>query len=76
MSAMRAAKARRRAEKMAAGLSEREPKLIRWYPFEYGVRDNRTGETCFRDLVSVRQAAKALGLILKHLQPTDGFSLK
>ena len=40
--------------------------MERWHRFEYGVCDKRTGETHFRDLVSVRQAAKALGLILKH----------
>jgi hypothetical protein len=50
----------------AANRPEPEPKMQRWHRFEYGVRDKRTGETHFRDLVSVRQAAKALGLILKY----------
>lgn len=63
---MRAAKARKREEMAAAGLLEREPKMVRWHRFEYGVRDKQTGEVHFRDLVSVRQAAKALGLILKY----------
>jgi hypothetical protein len=40
--------------------------MQRWHRFQYGVRDKVTGETHFRDLVSVRQAAKALSLILKH----------
>lgn len=62
---MRAAKARIRQERIAAGLLEPEPELKRWSPFEYAVRDKRTGETGWHDLVSVRQAAKAMGLILK-----------
>jgi hypothetical protein len=49
-------------------LIEREPKLVRWYRFEFGVRDKLTGETQFVDLKSARHAAKALGLILKHYQ--------
>ena len=39
--------------------------MERWCRFEFGVRDKLNGEMHFRDLVSVRQAAKALGLILK-----------
>ncbi len=42
-------------------------KLERYYPLEFGVRNKRTGETCFVDLKSVRHAAKALSLILKFL---------
>jgi hypothetical protein len=45
---------------------EGEPKMVRWHRFEYGVRDKRTGEEHWRDLVSVRQASKALGLIRKY----------
>ena len=44
-----------------------EPKFIRAYPFEFGVRNKQTGETAWHDLVSVRHAAKALGLILKYI---------
>jgi hypothetical protein len=44
---------------------EPEPKLERYFPLEFGVRVKATGETHFHDLVSVRHAAKALGLILK-----------
>ncbi len=58
---LRAAKARKRLEHPP----EHEPKMERYYPLEYGVRVKATGETHFRDLVSVRQAAKALGLILR-----------
>ena len=63
---MRAAKARSRQERIDAGLLEREPKFERHYPLEFGVRVKATGETHFHDLVSVRYATKALGLILKH----------
>lgn len=44
---------------------EPEPRMERWYRFEYGVRDTLSGETHFRPLVSVRQAARALGLVIK-----------
>jgi hypothetical protein len=63
---MRDAKARIRQERIAAGLLEREPKLERYFPLEFGVRVKATGETHFHDLVSIRHAAKALGLILKY----------
>jgi hypothetical protein len=65
LSVMRAAKARKRIEHIAEGWDP-EPKLERWYRFEFGVRDKATGETHFTDLKSVRHAAKAIGLILKH----------
>jgi len=55
-----------RQERIAAGLLEREPKLERYYPLEFGVRVKATSETHFVDLKSVRHAAKALGLILKY----------
>jgi hypothetical protein len=66
MAAMRAAKARKRQERIDAGLLEREPKMERWHRFQYGVRDKLNGEEHWRDLVSARQAAKAFGLILQH----------
>lgn len=67
MANMRAAKARKRQALIESGLLEREPKLERWHRFEFGVRDKATGETAWHDLVSVRHAAKALGLILKFI---------
>lgn len=67
MSNMRAAKERKRRERAAAGLLEREPKMVRWHRFQYGVKDKQTGEIHWRDLVSVRQAAKALSLIIKFV---------
>ena len=60
-------KAEIRQERIAAGLIEREPKLERHYRFEIGIRNKATGETCFVDLKSARQAHKIAGLILKHL---------
>ena len=69
MSAMRAAKARKRQEQIADGRGEREPKFTRYHPFEFGVRVKATGETHFTDLRSARHAATALGLILKFYEP-------
>lgn len=61
MANMRAAKERKRLENPP----EREPKLVRWFPLELGVRDKRNGETAWIDLRSVRDAAKRLRVILK-----------
>ena len=44
-----------------------EPKMLPWRRFRYGVQDKLTGETHWRDLTSVRQAAKALSLISKYI---------
>ena len=68
MARMRAAKARKRQRLIDEGLLEREPRMLRYCRFAYGVRDKLTGETHWRDLVSVRQAYKALGLIVKFCQ--------
>lgn len=59
--------ARARWDRYHATQPEREPRMVRDYRFEFGVRDKETGETHWHDLVSVRHAAKALGLILKYL---------
>ena len=59
-------KAELRAERIAAGWTP-EPKFVRAYPFEIGIRNKQTGETCFVDLKSARQAHKIAGLILKYL---------
>lgn len=66
LAVMRAAKARIRQERMAAGLLEREPRMVRWFPLELGVRDKVSGETAWVDLRSVRDAAKRLAVILKY----------
>ena len=66
MAHWRRRKAEIRQERIAAGLLEREPKLQRYYPLEFGVRVKATGETHFVDLKSVRHAARALGLVLKY----------
>src|SRR6185503_5599090 len=68
MTNMRAAKARRRQERIAAGLLEREPKMVRWFPLELGVREKITGEAVWMDLRSVRDAARRLGVVLKFYQ--------
>ena len=62
----RDAKERKRLERIAAGWRP-EPKMVRTYRFEFGVRNKNTGETAWHDLVSVRHAAKAMGLVLKFL---------
>ena len=59
---MRAAKERRRMER---GPVEPEPKLVRWHPFEFAVRDKRTGEVAWHDLVSVRHAELAFRALLQ-----------
>jgi hypothetical protein len=48
--------------------------MQRYFPLEYGVRVKGTGEIHWRDLASVRQAAKALGLILKFCPEGSGIS--
>ena len=68
MANWRAAKARKRQAMIDAGLLEREPVMVRFYPLEFGVRRKGDGETHWHDLKSVRHAAKALGLILKYCQ--------
>lgn len=48
-------------------LREPEPKLARYYPFEFGIREKATGDTAFRDFVSVRDAARRLGVMQGYL---------
>ena len=62
---MRAAKERKRL----ANPVEREPKMVRWFPLELGIRDKLTGETCWIDLKSARDAVKRITVILKYYQP-------
>jgi hypothetical protein len=59
---MRAEKERKRL----ANATEREPQMKRWHRYEYAVRDKQTGDTAWADIVSVRNASKAISLILKH----------
>ena len=61
---MRAAKERKRLENPP----EREPKLVRWFPLEFGVRDKRTGETVWMDLRSTRDVAKRVAVVVKYYQ--------
>ena len=68
MANWRAAKARKRQERISQGLVELgPPKMRRYYPLEFGVRVKATGDTHFTDLKSVRHASKALGLVLKYI---------
>lgn len=62
LSQMRAAKEHKRLER---GPAEPEPKLVRWCPFEFAVRDKRTGEVAWHDLVSVRHAEIAFRHLLQ-----------
>lgn len=62
MENMRAAKERKRLEYPV----ELEPKLVRWYPLEFGVRDKRNGETVWMDLKSTRDVAKRIAVLLKY----------
>jgi len=62
--------ARIRWEKWRADADNRpepEPKMERFYPLQFGLRNKLTGEFAWVDLKSVRHAAKALGLALKYL---------
>lgn len=68
MANWRAAKARKRQARIAAGWTP-EPKMVRWFPLELGVRDKRTGETAWIDLRSVRDASRRLSAILHHYLP-------
>ncbi len=43
-----------------------EPKMVRAYPLEFGVRNKATGEVAWTDLKSVRDAAKRIGMVLKY----------
>lgn len=65
LAAMRQAKARKRLENPP----EHEPKFLPWYPLELGIRDKATGETCWIDLKSCRDAAKRIAVILKFYTP-------
>lgn len=61
---MRAAKERKRL----ANPVEREPKFIRWFPLELGLRDKRTGDVAWCDFRSVRDAAKRLSVVQTFYQ--------
>lgn len=63
---MRAAKARKRQELIAAGLWEAEPKMERYYPLSMTITNKATGESATCDLKSVRDASRRLAVILKY----------
>lgn len=63
LAVMRAAKERKRLENPPPA---REPKLVRWYPLEFCVRDKRTGHTSqWHDLRSARRMARQAALLLR-----------
>ena len=64
MARMRAAKERKRL----ANPVEREPKFIRYFPLELGLRDKRTKEVVWTDFRSVRDAAKRLSVVQRFYQ--------
>ena len=59
---MRAAKAKKRAENP----SEREPKMVRYYPLSFGIRDDLTGEEAWVKLRSVRDMSKRVAVVLRY----------
>lgn len=65
MASMRAAKERKRLDSPPP---KPEPKMVRYYPFEFACRHKGTGETAWHDLVSIRHAAMALGMVLKAFE--------
>jgi hypothetical protein len=66
---MRAAKARIRQERIAAGLLEREPEMVRWFPLEFGFRDKVTGETAWIEFRSLRDMMKRASVVLRLYRP-------
>ena len=62
---MREAKARKRM----FSAPEREPRLVRWFPLEFGVRDKATGEIAWNDLRSARDVFRRVTVLLKHYVP-------
>ena len=63
MANFRAAKERKRL----ANPVEREPKLVRFYPLEFCVRNKLTGEvSSWHDLRSARRIAKQAALLLRY----------
>lgn len=61
LSQMRSAKERKRL----ANPVEYEPRMVRWFPLELGVRDKRTGQTAWVDFRSVRDATRRLAVMQK-----------
>jgi hypothetical protein len=49
--------------KRLANPPDQEPRMVRWFPLEIGLRDKRTGEVAWTDFRSVRDAAKRLSVV-------------
>jgi hypothetical protein len=53
----------------AASRPEPEPKMQRWYPLAFGVRDKTLGVECWMDLRSLRDVTRRLAVLLRYYQP-------
>ncbi len=52
-----------RERKRLANPIERELRLVRYYPLQFGVRDKHTGDIAWVDFKSVRDAARWLAVV-------------
>lgn len=69
---MRAAKARKREERIAAGLiDEPEPKMlvVRHPHISWAMRDDLSGEVVWMEFKSVRDLARRAGMVARYYQP-------
>lgn len=62
--------ARARWDRYHASKPDREPRFVRYFPLQIGLRDTRTGEEGWTELRSVRQALRLVGNFLRHWQPS------
>lgn len=70
MAAMRAAKARRRAERIASGTMPVRPSRRRPAPLlELGLRDTRSGEIAWVPFRSLRDAMRRLTVVRRWYRP-------
>jgi hypothetical protein len=56
----------------AANRPEPEPRMERWFPLEFGVRDKRSGESCWLDLRSLRDVMRRLSVLLRYYRSVQG----
>lgn len=66
MAVMRSAKARKR---LARPIIEEEPKMVRTFPLEIGIRDTITGEDGWVPLKSARFARRLATVMLNFYMP-------
>ena len=53
----------------SASMPEPEPKMERWFPLEFGVRDKVSGTTCWLDLRSARDVTRRVSVLLRFYRP-------